>query len=270
MMHDVVVFSLLHGGVDSPRPWIDEPARQVPVPVARLRPPFRDHREPRHRDDHRADARGRPRRRPDRGARRRRPGHQGHVVRAGVLQPDRRHVLLGDGAAARPNADGRNRFPAVLGQRLRGAHADPRFVRQIDVLGLAAAAGNPNRPLRVRVDVEDHLRRCGRQLLRRLAGQHRLVPAARREEVDRPRQGQPAAPPAVLRRRRRGAPADAASPGAAGARSSRWSPRSSRTGSASRRSRRGPTRRAATSSASTCGPAPPGARSRWRRTRASP
>ena len=23
-MHDVVVFSLLHGGVDSPRPWIDE------------------------------------------------------------------------------------------------------------------------------------------------------------------------------------------------------------------------------------------------------
>src|SRR5690242_11420549 len=25
MMHDVVVFSLLHGGVDSPRPWRDEP-----------------------------------------------------------------------------------------------------------------------------------------------------------------------------------------------------------------------------------------------------
>ena len=24
LMHDVVVFSLLHGGVDSPRPWIDE------------------------------------------------------------------------------------------------------------------------------------------------------------------------------------------------------------------------------------------------------
>ena len=26
MMHDAVVFSLLHGGVDSPRPWIQEPA----------------------------------------------------------------------------------------------------------------------------------------------------------------------------------------------------------------------------------------------------
>ncbi len=26
MMHDAVVFSLLHGGVDSPRPWIEEPA----------------------------------------------------------------------------------------------------------------------------------------------------------------------------------------------------------------------------------------------------
>ena len=95
LMHDVVVFSLLHGGVDSSRPWIARADRQVPLPVARLRPALRDHREPRHRDDHRADARGRPGRRPDRGTRRRRPGHQGHVVRAGVLQPDRCHLLAG-------------------------------------------------------------------------------------------------------------------------------------------------------------------------------
>ena len=39
LMHDVVVFSLLHGGVDSPRPWIEErrrAGRQVPVPGPRL------------------------------------------------------------------------------------------------------------------------------------------------------------------------------------------------------------------------------------------
>ena len=32
LMHDTVVFSLLHGGVDSPRPWSEEPDGQVPVP----------------------------------------------------------------------------------------------------------------------------------------------------------------------------------------------------------------------------------------------
>jgi DNA-binding transcriptional MocR family regulator len=32
-MHDVVVFSLLHGGVDSPRPWIQEPAVKFLCPV---------------------------------------------------------------------------------------------------------------------------------------------------------------------------------------------------------------------------------------------
>ena len=45
MMHDIVVFSLLHGGVDSPRPWTRGTGGQVPLPVARLRPPLRDHRE---------------------------------------------------------------------------------------------------------------------------------------------------------------------------------------------------------------------------------
>ena len=56
---------------------------------------------------------------------------------------------------------------------------------------------------------------------------------------------------------------------AAGAEVRAGAARSSRTGSASRRSRRGPSPRAATSSASTCCRAPPGAPSRWPRTRAS-
>jgi len=33
LMHDVVVFSMLHGGVDSPRPWKDEPAVKFLCPV---------------------------------------------------------------------------------------------------------------------------------------------------------------------------------------------------------------------------------------------
>ncbi|MDT5136175.1 MAG: hypothetical protein QOD58_437 [Mycobacterium sp.] len=32
-MHDVVVFSMLHGGVDSPRPWIEEPVVKFLCPV---------------------------------------------------------------------------------------------------------------------------------------------------------------------------------------------------------------------------------------------
>ena len=122
-----------------------------------------------------------------------------------------------NGAAARPNADGRNRFPAVLGQRLRRAHADPRLRPADRRAGPGRRRGQPEPAAGVRLDVEDHVRRRRRQLLRRLAGQHRLVPAARRQEVDRPRQGQPAAPPAVLRRRRRRAAADAAPSAAAGA-----------------------------------------------------
>ncbi len=60
LMHDVVVY------LDAARrrrfgPAVDRGARrQVPLPFARLRPPLRDHGDPRHRDDHRADARGRP------------------------------------------------------------------------------------------------------------------------------------------------------------------------------------------------------------------
>ena len=216
-MHDVVVFSLLHGGVDSPRPWSRRAGRQVPVPVARLRPALRDHRDHRHRDDPRADERGRPRRRPHRGTRRDRPRDQGHVVRAGVLQPDRRHVLLGERPSARPDENGRNGFPAVLGQRLRGAHPDARLPAPGRRAGPGGHGGQPQPAVRVRVDVEDHLRRRGRQLLRWLAGQHRLVPAVRRQEDHRPGQGQPVAAPAVLRRRRRCAPADAAPSAVAGA-----------------------------------------------------
>ena len=57
-------------------------------------------------------------------------------------------VLLGERPSAGPDAHRRNRFPAVLGQRLRGAHADPRLRRAGRRAGVwPATAGNPNRPL---------------------------------------------------------------------------------------------------------------------------
>ncbi len=120
--------------------------------------------------------------------------------------------------------------------------------------GPGRRSGQPEPAAGVRLDIQDHLRRRRRQLLRRLAGQHRLVSAVRRQEVDRPRQGQPAAASAVLRRRRRCAAADAAPSAAAGPEVRAGRRRSSTTGSGSRRSRRGRTRRAATSSTSTCWP----------------
>ena len=67
------------------------------------------------------------------------------------------------------------------------------------MLGLAATGRQPEPAVRVRLDLQDHLRRWRGQLLRRLAGQHRLVSAARRQEVDRAGQGQPVAAPEVLR-----------------------------------------------------------------------
>ena len=94
------------------------------MPVARLRPALRDHRELRHRDDHRADARRRSRRRPDRGTRRRAiPAIKGMWCVPVFSNPTgatyswenvRRLVQMKTAAT---------RFPAVLGQRVRGAHA---------------------------------------------------------------------------------------------------------------------------------------------------
>ena len=65
LMHDVVVISMLHGTVDSPRPCTGEQAVKCLCPGARLRPALRDHGKPRHRDDHRAGERGQARRRSD-------------------------------------------------------------------------------------------------------------------------------------------------------------------------------------------------------------
>jgi DNA-binding transcriptional MocR family regulator len=147
LMHDTVVFSLLHGGVDSPRPWIAEPVVKFLCPV---------------------------------------PGYDRHFALTENLGIEMIPVpMLGDGpdvdlieglVAADPAIKGMWCVPVfanptgvtysweVVGRlvQMRTAATDfrlfwdnayavhtltPDFMRQIDVLGPAAAAGNQNRPL---------------------------------------------------------------------------------------------------------------------------
>ena len=51
--------------------------------------------------------------------------------------------LLGEGPAAGADAHGRNGFPAVLGQRVRGAHADPRLRPAGRRAGSGRSGGQP-------------------------------------------------------------------------------------------------------------------------------
>src|SRR5262245_22239836 len=146
-MHDVLVYSMLHGGVDSPRPWIAEPAVKFLYPA---------------------------------------PGYDRHFAiteSLGVemipvpMREDGPDVdLIEELVAADPAIKGMWCVPAYSKPtgstlawetmrrlvQMKTAATDFRlmwdnayavhtithdFVRQIDILGLAEAAGNPNRPL---------------------------------------------------------------------------------------------------------------------------
>jgi DNA-binding transcriptional MocR family regulator len=147
LMHDVVVYALLHGGVDSPRPWKDEPAVKWLCPA---------------------------------------PGYDRHFAITESLDIEMISIpmredgpdvdLIEELVAADPAIKGMWAVPVFSNPtgvtyswetvrrlvQMRTAASDFRlfwdnayavhtlthdFVRQIDVLGLAAAAGNPNRPL---------------------------------------------------------------------------------------------------------------------------
>ena len=63
----------------------------------------------------------------------------------------------------------------------------------LDVLGLAAEAGNPNRVFVFASTSKITFAGAGVSFFARLAGQRRLVPAAPEQADDRPGQGQPPA-----------------------------------------------------------------------------
>jgi len=147
LMHDVVVFSLLHGGVDSPRPWVAEPVVKFLCPV---------------------------------------PGYDRHfaiteslgieMIKIPMLEDGPDVDLIDELVAADPAIKGMWCVPVFSNPtgvtfswekvrrlvQMRTAASDFRLfwdnayavhtlthdtVQQIDILGLAAAAGNQNRPL---------------------------------------------------------------------------------------------------------------------------
>ncbi|CAA9391374.1 MAG: Aspartate transaminase, partial [uncultured Pseudonocardia sp.] len=191
--------------------------RRLPGPGARLRPALLGVRPARHRARRRPDDARRPRHGRRRGAGRRRPGHQGHLVRAEVRQPRRHRVLRRGRAPAGRHAGGRARLPDHVGQRLRRAPPHRRGDRDRRRPGAGRRRRTRRPAVRVRVHLEDHARRGGRRLPRDLAGQPALVAGAHGEADDRPGQGQPPPPRAVLRRHRRRHRPHAAPPRADGA-----------------------------------------------------
>ena len=199
LMHDTIAFSMLYGGVDSPRPWKDEPVVKFLCPV---------------------------------------PGYDRHfgiTETMGIemipvpMDEDGPDVdLIEELVAVDPAIKGLWAVPVFANPtgvtyswenvrrlvQMRTAANDFRlfwdnayavhtltldFTRQIDVLGLAAKAGNPNRPYVFASTSKITFAGVGSQLLRRIAGQYRLVSAVRRKEVHRSGQGQSAAAPAFLR-----------------------------------------------------------------------
>ena len=169
MMHDVLVQHLLHGGVDSPRPWKDEEKVTFvcPVPgydrhftmlasygIEMVTVPMLD------------DGPGRRR---GRGAGQGRPVGQGHVDRADLRQPRRVGRHPGGRQPARVDADGRARLPDLLGQRLR-LPPPHRGRGEVGRHPVAVVGGRAPAPAdHVRLDEQDHVCRCRRRVPRRLA-----------------------------------------------------------------------------------------------------
>ena len=113
----------------------------------------------------------------------------------------------------RLDAGRRPGLPDLLGQRVRRPPPHRRRAPRAGRAGPGRRGRQPQPGVRLRVHLEDHLRRRRGLVLRRLAGQRRLVPEAPRQAHHRPRQGQPPAARPVPGQRRRRARADAPAPG---------------------------------------------------------
>ena len=272
MMNDTLVDLLLHGGVDSPRPWSQEEKVTFICPVPGYDRHFTLLAVVRHRDGDRADARRRPRRRAAVAALRHgRPEHQGHVDRADLRQPVRARSSRRRSPPARLDADRGAGLQDLLGQRLRASTTSPRTRPRAPT-----SSASPRPPGT----------RTGRSCSPRRPRSPRPAPASRssppsvetrevvprppRQGLDRPRQGQPAAARAVLRLRAGRARPHGQAPRDHRAEVRRGRARPHRSASTAWASPPGPARPVATSSASTSSTAPPRAWSRpWPRRPAS-
>ncbi len=220
-MHDTVVFSLLHGGVDSARPWVDD-LRDGPG-VKFLCPA---------------------------------PGYDRHFAITESLGIEMIPVPLREDG---PDMDRVEELvaadPAIKGMWCVPVYANPtgatysvetvrrlaqmetaatdfrlmwdnayavhtltdEFVEPLDVLGMAEAAGHPHRPLIFASTSKITFAGAGVSFFGGSQATLDWYLQARGQEVDRPGQGQPAAARPVLRRRRRCPVPDAPPPGDPGA-----------------------------------------------------
>ena len=187
-----------------------------------------------------------------------RPGDQGHVVRAEVLQPDRRHLLRGGRPPSWSRCRRRRPDFRLFWDNAYAVHTLTHDVTApVDVLGPGRGGRQPEPPVGVRVHVQDHLRRApaSASSADRWANIAWYLQHAGKRSIGPDKVNQ-------LRHVRFFGDADGVRPHmqrhqeTAGAEVRAGGCRSSRTGSASRRSRPGPSPRAATSSAWTCCPAP--------------
>ena len=204
MMHDVLVQHLLHGGVDSPRPWKDEEKVTFVCPVPGLRPALHDARVVRHRDGDRADARRRARTSPRsrRWSGTTRPSRACGSCRPTPTPPGRsspRRSPAGWPRCRPPRptsgSSGTTRTPSTT--------SPTDEAKSADILSLASAAGHPHRPIMFASTSKITYAGAGVAFLAASRETVAVVPGPPAVRVDRPGQGQPAAPRAALRLGRR-------------------------------------------------------------------
>ena len=189
MMHDVLVQHLLHGGVDSPRPWKRRGEGHLRLPRARLRPALHDARVVRHRDGDRADARRRPgRRAPSRRWSRTTRRVKGMWIVPTYANPAGSVVTqeVASRLASMPTAapdfrifwDNAYAFHHLTEDEAKSRRHPRRC---------PSAAGHPHRPVMFASTTKITYAGAGVAFLARLAGDRRLVPRPPAVRVDRAR-----------------------------------------------------------------------------------